>query len=845
MADAKGPAGQKPVPHKPQQKPQQKPQPQKPQQQKPQPQKPQSPKPQQQKPQPQKPQQQKPQPKKPSPFPDDAFAAAPASGMASTAAFTPTPGKHKKASWLKQNGVLVTGLSVAFVLLVLVIFLMLPSGSPQRVAGPTPKGGAVKQPGAKTAAKDAKQRKAATASSASPDKASPGATATPGAAAGTSPAGPAISASSGAPGATPAGSAPTMAPGPALSGAAGPTFGPAPSGVQDPSKPQTPPLTDDFKKWKRPDWTRARRENHPKLLEGVAYLGGKFPDMNKTAEGLADLLKPLPPAKDSPSGAATPSLGGAPTMGPALGGFAGPGMTPGTSTGLVDGIITSLGNNGSPVAWKTIREVLAGAFATDDDRAAIDSAVKALLAHPSADNDALVTNVLVAPETVRTTTPQGACTATEMHTKAFEIVKLSQSSGLRTRLAKAVIEHGGLNAEDSVHKFLLDESPLNCGAQVLLYPRAKGDLKGRLERQLIGYSSLALARYLGIPDGFQPGVGGGVGPAVGMAGPGPGPGPGPGIVLPGPGIAPAPPGAASPSAQAPKPADAAELAGEMARQLWTPEFRALFESELGKASLEKQAQLLSLASTIPQDAPRTVLNKALARRLNAKTADEPTPLETAGLIDKVVTDPALLVSIKLLRREAGFGRTSSRANVDKSKAEKWTAFTQKMVESWCKRFAAAAQAKEDKKEGNGDATPSLPTGWKLGADATVKASHHLAWPEQAPPELAKLNPGFLSIHYLRIEENGKPKRVTDHYTRQAGANKADVRPVGSNTWIDKVDKDRRRSVDVWITNPQGTPVGSAAPAIGPGASRAERPKPEAEVDLVIEVLVIETKEPAK
>ena len=82
-------------------------------------------------------------------------------------------------------------------------------------------------------------------------------------------------------------------------------------------------------------------------------------------------------------------------------------------------------------------------------------------------------------------------------------------------MAEAVIERREtLSAEDSMHKFLLDDNPLNCGAQAVFYRKAIGikpEIKTKLEGQLLKYSSLALARYLGIPDQFQAGDGRGSG----------------------------------------------------------------------------------------------------------------------------------------------------------------------------------------------------------------------------------------------------------------------------------------------------------------------------------------------
>ncbi len=683
---------------------------------------------------------------------------------------------------------------------------------------------------------------------------------------------------------------------------------PGPAATQQPAKDkppqeQKPPLTDDFTKWKGADWSRARRENHPKLREGIVYLGSeKFSGNEKVAKGLTGLLKPLPPEKPAET-PATPAPGTPGVPAPARGmpvpprGMPGPmpglpGLPPSTPgagsspngrpynatdlAALVDAIVTALGNNGSDVARKTIGEVLAGTFATDDDKTAVESAVKALVAHPSADNDALLIRLLLSPEGVRSADHEGPWPAKQLSSKTFELIKQSPSCGLRTRMAEAVIERREtLNAEDSMHKFLLEDNPLNGGAQAVFYRKAigiKAEIKTKLEGQLLKYSSLALGRYLGIPDQFQAGGGGTTLPTspapkpTDRFAPVPGGVPGPGQVpgLPGaPPSVPSPnPGVSPPAGQAPKPAEV-DLAAELAGYLWTKEFRAAFEPELGKSSLEKQSQLLLLAGTIPQDSTRALLAKLLNKRA---ASEEPTPLKTAGFVDKVVTDPALLVPLKMLPWK-DLKPPRPGATVDKNKLpeakrkeqeakEKWRDFSQEMAEAWCKRLYAAAQAKQEKVQARADAsgapvaTPmKLPSGFRFKQDA-IKATYHLAWPDEAPPELAKLNPGLLSIYYVRVEENAKLKKTTDSYCLQAGAKKNEVRTTDKGAWIYNCRvapdrKDRRRSVDVLITNSQGS---ATTPGLGmPGAGERGKAaaKADTETDLVIEVLVVEVKESGK
>ena len=61
-----------------------------------------------------------------------------------------------------------------------------------------------------------------------------------------------------------------------------------------------------------------------------------------------------------------------------------------------------------------------------------------------------------------------------MKAKAFELVKQSASSGLRTKLAAALVEeHVKIDPKDPIDEFLLAANPLNCGAQLVFYEKGK------------------------------------------------------------------------------------------------------------------------------------------------------------------------------------------------------------------------------------------------------------------------------------------------------------------------------------------------------------------------------------
>ena len=80
-------------------------------------------------------------------------------------------------------------------------------------------------------------------------------------------------------------------------------------------------------------------------------------------------------------------------------------------------------------------------------------------------------------------------------------------------------------------------------------------------------------------------------------------------------------------------------------------------SRLAEAhSLEKQADLVLLASTIPQDPIRAALVKTFRKHWN----EGPKPLEAADAASKMVTDPGFLVLLKMFPRKSET-KTAARA----------------------------------------------------------------------------------------------------------------------------------------------------------------------------------------
>lgn len=579
-------------------------------------------------------------------------------------------------------------------------------------------------------------------------------------------------------------------------------------------KPKEPPLSDDVAKWKQnEDYLRARKENHSKLLEAIAYLGEKHVGSEPTAGGLTDMLRPLTkekPASGSPSPPSQDQL-----------------------TKLVEAIVKALGRNGTRPARETLEQVLAGKFATDDDKAAVEAAVKTLVAHPSKENEALLFQVLSDTEKFRPAKRAGPWTAKDLHAKAIEWVESDASAELRTQLAQWLVGNvRSLDTQDPMCKFLMKSDPRNLGAQIFFYKRADtpNEVKLAVEDCLLDDGKKALSHYLGIPEdvsGKKDSAAGGNVIIVGGAGQGK---------------------KADSKEKKEEKTPEANPAPQIVAQLWSPEFRKLLMPQLTSTVLERQVQLLSLSATIPDEAFRANLNKIIKKRWS----EGPAMLKHAKLTEQVI-DPGLLVAIKLggYRREsdtvtrlpaAGTSRSGNQNRsgpaaprsdeiVKKQKAEQeWMTYSAELVDWLRKQFAAAADAKS-----GSDPEAKLPEGLKLSDGAKVKAAHHIVWPDDAPPELAKLDLGPMEVYYVRAEESNRVKKLTGVYHRKLSLRISDVRLFNKMIWMDsmqmKTRKGWRRSVDLLITRTTG----------GVDSPMANND----EADFIIEILVIETKDPTK
>jgi hypothetical protein len=333
------------------------------------------------------------------------------------------------------------------------------------------------------------------------------------------------------------------------------------------------------------------------------------------------------------------------------------------------------------------------------------------------------------------------------------------------------------------------------------------------------------------------------------------------------------PGPGGPGTPPPKVVDP-EFKPRLAAQLWSETFRTAFDAQLEDLrSFEKQSPAVVLGSTIPQDSTRLALNKALRKHWT----DGPKTLETAGWLEPTITDPGLLVLVKLNRGKVtltapkppgaappapppGPGGASSKRDAILAERQKkdqmnqdWLAVSAKLMTTWCRRLHATVVAREKAAAESGKPIAAAPT--KIGGDfaladnAKVLVAYHILWPEELPPALSKEKTSLLEVHYIRAEESAKMKKAITWYSNQARSKPADARSLDKSVWIDSPrptasQADRRRSLDVLITRAADkTDSGRADPSkIELYKSDAKADAKEEEADLIVEVLSIEIKD---
>ena len=204
----------------------------------------------------------------------------------------------------------------------------------------------------------------------------------------------------------------------------------------------------------------------------------------------------------------------------------------------------------------------------------------------------------------------------------------------------------------------------------------------------------------------------------------------------------------------------------------------------GVGSLSDSVQVVSLASTVPNDAMRA----RLYQTLKAHWQEGPGALSGAAEFpEQGVKDPGYLAVIKSLnRQEAPVKRTSTRRN-DRSErtAEEeapkpeyeWMTASREAVQDMCKRFHTAALNESDKFS---EVAGSLP--FELHPEAQPTAIYRADWLDRVGKKVAGARLDPMRIHYVRIEETGKFGTRLAFYKREFKS--PEIRQLEGGAWLD-------------------------------------------------------------
>jgi len=215
-------------------------------------------------------------------------------------------------------------------------------------------------------------------------------------------------------------------------------------------------LPADVSEWRKDQYYQARREGDPRLKDAVKYLGKTFSikrtkDLKRVEQAgtlLTRLLKAEQPKAEGPTGAAAgsspmpypgmpmgsmPPGSGSGAMSGSSGSMPGAGGDPGdlspgstAPSGMMPGysmpyggmmgaagqvrpldpvtikaIVDALAVNGGTTAKQTIREVLAGTFKSDSDRAATQAALETLVKYPTPESEEVLFKAITTPDLIR------------------------------------------------------------------------------------------------------------------------------------------------------------------------------------------------------------------------------------------------------------------------------------------------------------------------------------------------------------------------------------------------------------------------------------------------------------
>jgi len=528
---------------------------------------------------------------------------------------------------------------------------------------------------------------------------------------------------------------------------------PSAATIASPAKPKKPIRPEDVSEWKRDDYYSAKRDNDPRLVDAVGYLGRRFVGNENAAILLAKLLES--PA-DDPFLSGNREENGRPTENAAV-------------DKLTQAIVAALVANKTPHAQHTLEQLATGSIRTVAPQPAAMAAFLALLDHPSPKSEEFLLNLLLTASPVSDDN-RSAMDVEQLRTAAVEPLRKAAPETFRTQLAKGILSPD--LSQETFDRFLpclKDPRKENLPAQILLYQSGRLPRKDyeEIQAQLIGQSGTILETLLGVR-----------------------------LAVPGTTSTAARHAAlfwndkftASIQRQLRSQPSIEKLGGGVAKIAVTlpiPEVRATTLRFLEKHWEEGPKGLLAVndGKTVALEPGFVAVLKLLPHKGTAAVGN--------GKDRFAKVDNRFMASTKAAKiteaREA-------KQRQDKT-AQEWADYIRSVVQSTCKKFQTVSKSGHDDNVG---------LAFKLAPRAAIVGIYRLDWPKDLHDALSM--PPTLRVRYVRSEQKMAPSKVAAYYRRQLPDCLEHTYPGG--IWIDTTATDKSdntlRSTDVLISKAVAT-----------------------------------------
>jgi hypothetical protein len=567
--------------------------------------------------------------------------------------------------------------------------------------------------------------------------------------------------------------------------------------------PPIPRPPRDLARWKQRDFLVARIRQRPELLDAIALAATRQEGNEEVVETFTTLLQPEQYAAlrelvldsgDEPTAQAA---------GPRTAGRVHQGMF---SRDVINATVDALAKMGTPAARRALAQLIVGKLVTEDNSVAAKTAIEILAAYPSPAHEEMLIRVAVEAERI-VSAEQPGLSPVDLRRQALSLLNQASSPGLRLRMAESLVRS---DLPQEVRRAfagnLAKMEPENFDAHLLLYlnPSAPSTpSRTALAKHFAAYSSQALSHFLGLELSDT--------------------------------------------------TDDLHWNRHVAGALWAENVALVVEGQLDRLdSWSEEPAILALALSLPTDTMRA----ASAEQLSRQWPHGPGPQTSNTTGAEAMIEPGVLVLLRALleargttqrlpslaslrNQRAGRGRSAARADPVSLQRQQewqlqdaWARLAGAVAADWCTRCRTAAHHRDAAERARGrriDWTRDL-ADMPIQPHALdeISETHRAVWGGAAGlgPAGQSLDP--LALHYVRIEERTRPTRLLAVYERL-------LPPHQKRELVDGIafegvmegESGILRSFDVRITR----------------SAFAVRRLPEEEQDLVVEMLIVQIRDP--